>query len=253
MNGTSIEARAEAAFSEDEWRLRVDLAACYRLAWLFGWDDLLATHISARVGDEGHFLINPLGLAFDEITASSLLRVSCEGVIQHPTPYRMNSAGFAIHSAVYQSRPDAGCVIHLHTVDGIAVSSLAEGLLPLNQTALLVYGDLAYHAFEGVAGDLDERERIQRDLGDHNHLILRNHGTLTVGKAISDAFVRIYGLERACAIQVRTLSMQRPLAEIMPEAISRTRAIALQIDKYGDLAWPAMRRRVDRDCPGYDD
>ena len=242
---------------DDEWRLRVDLAACYRLVALNGWDDLLATHISAKIGRTGHFLINPYGMTFEEITASSLLKIDLDGTLVTPSragDYQANPAGFTIHSAVHQVRQDAGCVIHLHTDHGVAVSILEDGLLPLCQTALLAATDLAYHDFEGVAEDLDERTRIQRDLGAANHLILRNHGTLAVGRSIPEAFFRIYNLERACAIQVKALSMQRPLRRVSQPAIDRMRAITTpdRIGGYADLAWPALRRRLDRDMPGYD-
>ncbi len=191
--------------TEAEWNQRVNLAACYRLVALYGWDDLVDTHISARVpGPEHHFLINPYGLMFDEITASSLVKVDLDGNQLTKSDYSINPAGFTIHSAIHEVREDAGCVLHLHTPDGTAVSSCMEGLLPLNQTAQLVTHDLAYHDYEGIALDHDERPRLQSDLGDKNHMLLRNHGTLTVGRSVASAFERMYHLERACTMQVRT-------------------------------------------------
>ena len=169
--------------TEAEWGQRVNLAACYRLIAHYGWDDLVDTHISARVpGPDHHFLINPYGLMFDEITASSLVKVDLDGNLLTKGPYNINPAGFTIHSAIHEVREDAGCVLHLHTPDGTAVASSMEGLLPLNQTAQLVTGDLAYHDYEGIALDHDERPRLQKDLGNKNHMLLRNHGTLTVGR-----------------------------------------------------------------------
>src|SRR5215831_1701369 len=193
-------------FTEAEWQTRVDLAAAYRLVALYGWDDLIFTHISARVpGPEHHFLINPYGFMFEEITASSLVKIDLNG---HPVGeqmhVRVNPAGFTIHSAIHEVREDAGCVIHLHTPDGTAVATSKEGLQPLNQTAQLVIGDLVYHDYEGVALDHSERPRLQQDLGTHNIMLLKNHGTLTVGRNVAEAFMRMYYLERACTMQVRT-------------------------------------------------
>ena len=191
--------------TEAEWNQRVNLAACYRLIAHYGWDDLVDTHISARVpGPAHHFLINPYGLMFDEITASSLVKVDLDGNQLTESPYSINPAGFTIHSAIHEVREDAGCVLHLHTTDGTAVASCMEGLLPLNQTAQLVTFDLAYHDYEGIALDHDERPRLQNDLGNKNHMLLRNHGTLTVGRSVASAFERMFHLERACTMQVRT-------------------------------------------------
>lgn len=199
---------APSNMTEAEWSQRVNLAAAYRLVAMFGWDDLVDTHISARVpGPEHHFLINPYGLLFEEITASSLIKVDLYGNQLSESQYSINPAGFTIHSAIHEVREDAGCVIHLHTLDGVAVSSCADGLLPLNQIAQYVTHDLAYHDYEGVALDHDERPRLQRDLGTKNHMLLRNHGTLTVGRSVASAFERMYHLERACSIQVRTRTL----------------------------------------------
>jgi len=189
--------------SAEEWNARVDCAALYRLVALYGWDDMIFTHISMRLpGPEHHFLINPYGFFFDEITASSLVKVDLEGNIVDPTPHFINPAGFTIHSAIHAAREDAHVVIHVHTDQGVAVSAQKKGLLPISQTAMIVLGDMAYHDYEGVALDLDERERLVRDIGTKNLLMLRNHGTLAVGETPAAAFLRIFFLERACKMQV---------------------------------------------------
>jgi ribulose-5-phosphate 4-epimerase/fuculose-1-phosphate aldolase len=234
--------------SVGEQRLRIDLAALYRIVAMFGWDDLLATHISARVpGPRHHFLINPLGWLFDEITASSLVKVDLDGNVLERRPVEINPAGFTIHSAVHAARPDAQCVIHLHTIAGIAVSSQCQGLLPLNQPAMLLNGRVAYHDFEGIALNLDERARLVRDLSDRNAMILRNHGTLAVGTSVADAFQTMYFLERACAIQVAALAGGSALS-IPPANVQDL--VSRQVGSFGDIAdrllWPAMLRRLDR-------
>lgn len=243
--------------SADEWRLRVDLAATYRIVALYGWDDLIFTHISARVpGPEHHFLINPYGLLFDEITASSLVKIDADGNKVSDSPYPVNPAGFTIHSALHMSREAARCIIHLHTVDGVAVSSQADGLLPLDQHAMMVSSDVAYHDYEGIALDLEERERLIADLGNDKHLlILRNHGTLAVGRTCSDAFARIYFLERACSIQVRAMAGgTRPNwpNQGVPEKVAGTAAMAFE-GMIGGLAWPALLRKLDRTDRSYRD
>ena len=240
---------------EAERALRVDLAATYRLVALYGWDDLIFTHISARIpGPEHHFLINPYGMMFEEITASSLVRVGMDGTPVSASPYPVNPAGFTIHSAVHAVREDAGCVIHLHTPDGTAVATSAKGLLPLNQTAQLVIGDLAYHDYEGVALDHDERPRLQRDLGTRNVMLLRNHGTLTVGRSCADAFLRMYFLERACTMQVRTRALGDADYPTQDAVIEKNVALS-QTDGLSGLAetlvWPALLRKLDRIDPGY--
>jgi ribulose-5-phosphate 4-epimerase/fuculose-1-phosphate aldolase len=247
--GTSSPAQA------NEARLRIDLAAAYRLVALFGWDDLLATHLSVRLpGPEHHFLINPLGLLFEEITASSLVKVDLDGNIVEPGPWAINPAGFVIHSAVHAARPDICCVIHLHTINGIAVASQEQGLLPLNQTAMLLNGRLGYHDFEGIALDTEERPRLVADLGRNDALILRNHGTLAVGSSVASAFQAIYFLERACAIQVAAQAGAATLR--MPDAELQQR-VTKQVASFGDVAerllWPALLRRLDRANPGYEE
>jgi ribulose-5-phosphate 4-epimerase/fuculose-1-phosphate aldolase len=245
----------EGKVSEEEWQLRVDLAATYRLVALYGWDDMVFTHISARVpGPEHHFLINPYGLMFEEITASSLLKIDTEGNKVEESPYPVNPAGFTIHSALHMNRDDAHCIIHLHSTDGVAVSAQADGLLPLDQHAMSILGDLAYHDYEGVALDLDERERLVNDLGGDKHImILRNHGTLSVGKTCADAFLRMFFLERACSMQVRALAGGVKLNwpnQGVPEKTQRQGVSAFD-GMLGALAWPALLRKLDRTDESY--
>lgn len=243
--------------SAEEWSVREDLAACYRLVAHYGWDDMIFTHISARVpGEEGHFLINPYGWLFDEITASSLVKVDVDGHAVHQAGAITNPAGFTIHSAVHMARHDAGCVIHLHTLDGTAVSAMAEGLLPLNQTALLVRETLATHDYEGVALDHDERPRLVADLGDRQAMLLRNHGTLAIGATVAEAFTKIYFLERACSMQVRTLAAGRDaLALPSDDVITKTADQGQAGLEFvaNALCWPALRRMLDRRDPTYRD
>ncbi len=233
-----------------EQTIRRDLAAAYRLVALHGWDDLIFTHISARLpGPDHHFLINPYGYTFDEITASSLVRVGMDGQIVGQSEYNVNPAGFTIHSAVHEVREDAGCVMHVHTPDGTAVSSSREGLKPLNQTAQLITGDLAYHDYEGVALDHDERPRLQQDLGTKNLMILRNHGTLTIGRTPAEAFIRMYYLERACTMQVRTRVLGNDDYPTHPEVIESNEKLGTAggfAALANKLLWPAMLRKLDR-------
>src|SRR6476646_5051479 len=205
--------------SPEERQIRTDLAAAYRAVAMYGWDDLVFTHISARVpGPEHHFLINPYGMLFEEITASSLVKVDLDGAIVAPTEYYINPAGFTIHSAIHAAREDALCVMHLHTDAGVGVAAQKGGLLPLTQNSLLVIPNLAYHGYEGVALNFDERERLVADLGDKKLMLLRNHGTLSVGVNAADAFVGIFFLERACAQQVNALSVGRDGVLLAPDA-----------------------------------
>lgn len=232
-----------------EQRLRRDLAAAYRLVAHYGWDDLLFTHLSVRIpGPEHHFLLNPFGLMFEEITASSLVKVDLDGQIVEPSPYKVNPAGFTIHSAVHAARDDAQCVIHLHTIPGTAVSCQAEGLLPMHQAAMLIQGRLAYHDYEGVAFDHDERPRLVADMGDADYLILRNHGTLAAGRSVAEAFWRIYNLERACEMQVAALAGARPLTtpgEAIQD-VTREQGGADQQFIADDYLWPALMRKLAR-------
>lgn len=248
--------QAPSEMTEAEWEQRVNLAACYRLIALYGWDDLVDTHISARVpGPDHHFLINPYGLLFDEITASSLVKVDLDGKLLSKTEYNINPAGFTIHSAIHEVREDAICVLHLHTLDGTAVSSSAEGLLPLNQTAQLVTHDLAYHDYEGIALDHEERPRLQRDLGNSNHMLLRNHGTLTVGRSVASAFERMYHLERACSMQVRTRALGSAVHPVEQSAIDKNSELLANRDRAElrstQLVWPPLLRKLDRIDPSY--
>jgi ribulose-5-phosphate 4-epimerase/fuculose-1-phosphate aldolase len=234
---------------------RVNLAACYRLVARYGWDDLIFTHISARVpGEEHHFLINPYGMLFEEITASSLVKVDLEGRKVSDSPYEINPAGFVIHSAIHAARADAMCVLHTHTLNGVAVSAQEEGLLPLSQQSIFPLSSLAYHAYEGVALRDDEKPRLVRDLGDKTFLMLRNHGLLTVGDTIADAFLFMYVFEAACAIQVRAQG-SASLRKVDPRIVAGAQAAAKQVTRGAGagLAWPGLLRRLDRDNPGYRD
>jgi ribulose-5-phosphate 4-epimerase/fuculose-1-phosphate aldolase len=238
---------------QSEALLRRDLAACYRLVALFGWDDLVATHISVRLPDDRGFLINPFGMMFEEIRPADLINVDMEGNLLHPTKWQVNHAGFAIHSAIHASRHDARCIIHLHTDDGVAVSMLEQGLLMLNQTAMLVAGQIAFHEYEGAAA-LGERARLAADLGDKSVMFLRNHGTLAVGGTVAEAFTTMYFLEKACTIQVRALGMGRSIHPVRPEVVelfstmpSEGRLAALA----QNTVWPAMLRKLDRTDPSW--
>ena len=244
--------------SPEEWALRVDLAAAYRLVAHYGWDDLIFTHLSARVpGPEHHFLINPYTHMFEEITASSLIKIDIEGNKVTDTPAPVNRAGFVIHSAIHAGREDAVAVLHLHTPHGQAVSAMAEGLLPHTQTSMIAGHDVAYHDFEGIATELDERERLVVDLGAKNSMILRNHGTLTVGESVPQAFLRMYFLERACEAQVHMLSAGRaglnnPNQGVAEKVESQSSGPGIRMLAEG-LAWPALLRKLDRVNPGYRD
>jgi ribulose-5-phosphate 4-epimerase/fuculose-1-phosphate aldolase len=241
--------------TDAEWNQRVNLAACYRLVALYGWDDLVDTHISARVpGPDHHFLINPYGLMFEEITASSLVKVDLHGNQLSESEYSINPAGFTIHSAIHEVREDAGCVLHLHTPDGTAVATSQEGLQPLNQTAQLVIGDLVYHDYEGVALDHAERPRLQQDLGAKNIMLLRNHGTLTVGRNCAEAFLRMYFLERACTMQVRTRILGRDDYPTLPAVIEKNVALSQSAGMSrvaNELVWTALLRKLDRTDPSF--
>ena len=241
--------------SEEEWAIRVDLAAAYRLVAHYGWDDLIFTHLSARIpGPEHHFLLNPYQLMFEEVTASSLVKVDMTGAAVEPTPFMTNAAGFTIHSALHMAREDAQAVMHLHTPHGQAVSAHAEGLLPLTQTAMLIREDVAYHDYEGVAVDIDERERLVADIGDKGAMLLRNHGTLTVGETVGEAFIRLYFLERACQAQILALSagegkLNNP-PQGAPEVTAQQGRMGLKMAA-GALAWPALLRKAYRLDPTF--
>ena len=239
--------------SAEEWQLRCNLAACYRLVALYGWSDLVFTHISAKLpasvsGDAHHFLINPYGLMFDEITASSLVKVDdkCNKIID--SPYPVNPAGFVIHSAVHEARPDAGCVLHTHTRAGVAVSAQAGGVLPISQQSTFVLSSLAYHAYEGVAFKDDEKPRLQADLGKANFLVLRNHGLLVVGPTIADAFLSMYTFENTCRIQIDAQAGGGELTPVNPLIVKGV-AEALRVQTGGlggAFVWPSLIRKLDK-------
>ena len=235
--------------SVEEWKLRVDLAAAYRLVAAYGWSDLIFTHISARIpGPEHHFLINPYGLMFDEITASSLLKIDQDCNKLHDSPFPVNPAGFTIHSCIHQVREDAGCVLHTHTRAGVAVSAQKHGVLPISQQSTFVLCSLAYHDYEGVALRDDEKPRLQKDLGDANFLMLRNHGLLTVGRTIPDAFLSMYTFENTCRIQVDALAGGTELTQVNPKIVEGISSV-MKVSTAGmgaALAWPALLRKLDR-------
>jgi ribulose-5-phosphate 4-epimerase/fuculose-1-phosphate aldolase len=245
------------AVSDAEWQLRCDLAACYRLVALYGWSDLVFTHISAKLpesvsGPEHQFLINPYGLMFDEITASSLVKVDMQCNKLHDSPFAVNPAGFVIHSAVHEARPEAGCVLHTHTRAGVAVSAQAGGILPISQQSSFVLASLAYHDYEGVAFRDEEKPRLQADLGRANFLVLRNHGLLTVGRTIADAFLAMYTFENTCRIQIDAQA-GGSLTEINP-AIIQGVAEASRVQTGGlggGFVWPSLIRKLERTDPSY--
>jgi ribulose-5-phosphate 4-epimerase/fuculose-1-phosphate aldolase len=241
--------------SEEEWQTRVDLAACYRAVAMYGWDDLIFTHISARVpGPEHHFLINPYGMMFDEVTASSLVKVDLHGNKVMDSEYDINPAGFTIHSAVHEARDDAKCVMHLHTAEGVAVSVLEDGLQAYSQQSLFPLASLSYHSYEGVALNPDEKVRLVRDLGDTQFMILRNHGLLTCADTIADAFLFMFIMQRACEIQLKAQATGQKLIPIHSAILQGIKAQAAQVTKQagGSLAWPGIKRRVERRYPGFD-
>lgn len=251
-SGNKVRARV----SDEEWQVRTDLAACYRIISGYGWDDLVFTHISARVpGPDEHFLINPYGMLFEEITASSLVKVDLDGNKVLDTGYPVNPAGFVIHSAVHEARHDVGCVLHTHTRAGIAVSAQANGLLPISQTSLFPYATLAYHDYEGVALNEDEKGRLVADLGSNNAMILRNHGLLTCGETIADAFLMMYVLETACQIQIMAQSGGSELVPVPTPIVTGIQAQAEEVTKGlgGALVWPGLLRKLDREDPSFRD
>ena len=248
------------AITPVEMELRRDLAAAYRMAAIFNWDDMIGTHFTVRVptgpGEPEAFLINPYGMMFDEITASSLIKVDVDGNILSESDFPVNKAGFVVHSSVHRAREDAGCVMHLHTRDGVAVSALEEGLLPLNQTSMIICGRIGVHEYEGPAVSLEERERMAAALGEHDLMFLRNHGTMAVGPTIAEAFSKMYLLETACTFQVRTLSMGLPWHRPDPAVVKDVYEKFGRRDEHSafyarKLFWPAVLRKLDRTCPDY--
>ncbi len=256
MHSSLLEVRSlESQVSAEEWQIRVDLAACYRLVAEFGWSDLVFTHISARLPQEGQFLINPYGVMFDEITASSLVRIDTDGNKLQESPFPVNPAGFTIHSAVHGARHDAACVLHVHSLNGVAVSAQKEGVLPLSQQSIFVLSSIGYHDYEGVALNDEEKPRLVADLGRNTYLMLRNHGLLTVGKTIADAFLNMYTFEAACNIQIRAQAGGGELTHIPQQIIDGAMAQSRTATKSlgGMLAWPGLLRRLDRIDPSWRD
>jgi ribulose-5-phosphate 4-epimerase/fuculose-1-phosphate aldolase len=254
MSDPSKTPSVQSLVSAEEWEQRVNLAACYRLVAMHGWSDLIFTHISARVpGPEHHFLINPYGMLFDEITASSLLKVDLAGNKVLDSPYPFNPAGFTIHGAIHEARENAKCVLHTHSVNGVAVSAQKQGVLPISQQSIFVLSSLGYHDYEGVALNADEKPRLVRDLGDKTLLMLRNHGLLSVADNIPDAFLAMYFFEAACLIQVRAQGSGGELIPIDPIIIAGAQAQAKAATRGmgGSLAWPGLLRKLDRLNPGF--
>jgi len=254
MNATAVRDIAVPSLrdrvSEEEWQARVDLAASYRLAHLYGWTStLIYNHISARVpGPDHHFLLNPFGLRWDEVTASNLVKIDLEGNILDDTPYKINNAGYTIHSAIHAAREDAMCVIHTHTEAGMALSALDDGLIYTNQDAMMFYGHTAYHDFEGIALDLTERERLVEDLGDNKVMILRNHGLLTTGNSVGDAWVQMYFLEKVCSAQLTLLSAAAASGQKIrypSEEVCAHTAKQYDDNGTGEREWPALVRQLD--------
>jgi ribulose-5-phosphate 4-epimerase/fuculose-1-phosphate aldolase len=257
MNSTTLDIPSrQHLVSPEEWQVRIDLAAAYRLVAAFKWDDLVFTHISARVpGRQDEFLINPYGMMFEEITASSLIRIDAQGDKKDESPYDVNPAGFTIHSAIHAVRHDAQCVLHVHSLNGIAVSAQKRGVLPISQQSIFVLSNLSYHDYEGVALRDDEKPRLVADLGPvNNFLMLRNHGLLTLGGTIADAFLSMYIFETVCTIQVRAMAGGSELVTIDPRIIASAQQQAKQVTRGiggGALTWPGLLRRLDRADPGY--
>jgi len=242
--------------SDEEWQVRVDLAACYRIIAMHGWDDLVFTHITARVpGPDKHFLINTYGMLFEEITASSLVKVDLAGEKVVDSSYPVNPAGFTIHSAVHEAREDVGCVLHTHTRAGVAVSAQKDGLLPISQISLVPYATLGYHDYEGIALNEEEKPRLVADLGSNQALILRNHGLLTVGNTVADAFLMMYALETACQTQVMAQSSGGELVQVPAPIVAGIKAQVEQVTRGlgGELAWPGLLRKLDRRDTSYQD
>jgi ribulose-5-phosphate 4-epimerase/fuculose-1-phosphate aldolase len=252
------EAARRRGISDAEWATRCDLAALYRLAALHGWGDLLATHISARVpGERNHFLINPYGMLFEEITASSLVKVDEDGRVLSETEYIVNPAGFVIHSCIHMARPEIECVMHLHTRDGTGVATQKCGLLPITQHALVIYEQVTYHDFEGPALDPDEQSRLVRDLGDKRIMILRNHGTLTAGRSVGEAFVLMYRIERACRMQLAAQTGGNELYPLPQSVVDKSIETGRKIFSKsgfggeGHREWAAMLRKLQREGADY--
>lgn len=240
--------------SPEEWQTRVELAACYRLVALNGWDDVIFTHISAKIPGTEHFLINPYGLMFEEVTASNLVKIDLQGNKLMDSPYEINPAGFTIHSAVHEVRHDAGCVLHTHTAAGVGVSAQQGGILPISQQALFVLSSLSYHEYEGVALRKDEKARLQQHLGRSKNMVLRNHGLMTVGRDVAEAFLTMHTLQRCCEIQINAQAAGSELIPIPQSILDGAIESMRQVTKGAgaNLAWPALMRKAQRDSPGFD-
>ncbi len=258
MNAAPVTAASDvkSQVSAAEWQTRVDLAACYRLVAMHGWDDLIFTHISAKVPGTEDFLINPYGLMFHEITASSLVKVDQAGNKLMDSPYEINPAGYTIHSAIHEVRHDVTCVLHTHTASGVAVSAQQQGVLPISQQSLFVLSSLAYHAYEGVALNHEEKVRLQADLGANNFLMLHNHGLLTCGSSIADTFLMMFTFQRACDIQVLAQNGAAALIAIEPQILAGAKAMIAGVTRSaqgmgGALAWPALLRKLDQQDAGF--
>ncbi|MCW3149927.1 class II aldolase/adducin family protein [Stutzerimonas stutzeri] len=256
MSAFSAPVSVENQVSAAEWQTRVDLAACYRLVALYGWDDLIFTHISARIPDTEHFLINPYGLMFHEITASSLVKIDLNGNKLMDSAYDINPAGYTIHSAVHEVRHDVACVLHTHTAAGVAVSAQRQGVLPISQQSLFVLSSLATHGYEGVALQREEKARLQSDLGENSFMLLHNHGLLTCAGSIADTFLMMFTFQRACEIQVMAQAGGAELISIPAPILAGAKAMAAAVTRSkmgmgGALAWPALLRTLDAQNPGY--
>lgn len=254
MIDNEIVSSVRSQVSEEEWNQRVNLAACYRAVAMYGWDDLTFTHISTRVpGEREHFLINPYGMLFEEITASSLVKIDFEGKKVMDSPFPVNPAGFVIHSAVHAAREDAECVIHLHTAHGVAVAAQKNGILPISQQSIFILSSLGYHGYEGVALNDEEKPRLVADLASNRFLVLRNHGLLTLAETIEDAFLQMYIFENTCKIQLLAQSGGSELVNVDPRIIAGAQAQAKQVTKGlgGAIAWSGILRKLDRMDPSF--
>jgi ribulose-5-phosphate 4-epimerase/fuculose-1-phosphate aldolase len=248
------DAEVKSQVSAEEWQTRVDLAACYRLIAMYGWDDVVFTHVSAKIPGTEHFLINPYGMMFEEITASSLVKIDLQGNKLMDSPYDINPAGFTIHSAVHEVRHDAGCVLHTHTAAGVGVSAQKGGILPISQQSIFVLSSLSYHDYEGVALNEEEKARLQADLGNTNNMVLRNHGLMACGKSVSDAFLTMYTLQRCCEIQVAAQAGGGELIAIPQAILDGARESMRKVTRGAGsgVAWPALLRKLQRVNPGFD-
>lgn len=253
MSGVGEISSVRDRVSPEEWQTRIELAAAYRLAANYGWDDLIFTHFSARVpGPEEHFLLNPFGMMFREVTASNLIKVDLDGNVVMESEWECNPAAFVIHGVVHESHPDATAVMHLHTVEGVGVSAQKDGLLPIGQTSVSLFNDVAYHDYEGLALGLEERERLLADLGDKSRMILRSHGLLALGDGVGDAFYKLYGLQRSCEYQIAAQAGGDLI--ILPQELcdkAEHQAKTGFSTDLGTLAWRALRRLADELDPSY--